>query len=191
MPQSAWPVTHADCESHGRQSTCRTLENEVTAKTTFKGKLDTYRFCDNVRLPMRICASRAASLKAERSFRARYTPTSLDMSFVLLRFCALFWSDCLGDRNRQVWTFLVSDATFKTSATGSGSTVSAPEVHVDKVKIIAVRPTSPARIPEACFLVTTTACLDFHKPSGRLGWPSYVFKNLQAGCRRRFCYASV
>lgn len=39
----------------------------------------------------------------------------------------------------QVWTFLVSDATFKTSATGSGSTNSAPEVHVDKVQIVAVR----------------------------------------------------
>lgn len=31
---------------------CHTLENEVTAKTTFKGKLDTYRFCDNVRSPL-------------------------------------------------------------------------------------------------------------------------------------------
>jgi hypothetical protein len=38
----------------------------------------------------------------------------------------------------------VSDATFKTTATGSGSTISAPEVHVDKVKIIAVRLGPPA-----------------------------------------------
>mmetsp|Transcript_6458 Transcript_6458/g.18630 ORF Transcript_6458/g.18630 Transcript_6458/m.18630 type:complete len:117 (-) Transcript_6458:397-747(-) len=30
------------------QSTCNALESEVTAKTTFKGTLRTYRFCDNV-----------------------------------------------------------------------------------------------------------------------------------------------
>ncbi len=54
--------THAKCASHVRQSTCRTLENEVTAKTTFKGKLDTYRFCDNVRLPA--CSCKEASMPA-------------------------------------------------------------------------------------------------------------------------------
>lgn len=79
-----------------------------------------------------------------------------------------FWTDWLTGGASQVWTFLVSDATFKTSATGSGSTVSAPELHVDKVKIIAVRPTPPAGIPEACFSVTTKACLDSHRRPGRL-----------------------
>ena len=55
--------THLDdCQTRGRQSTCRTLENEVTAKTTFKGKLDTYRFCDNVRPPACLC--KAASMLA-------------------------------------------------------------------------------------------------------------------------------
>jgi Transcription initiation factor IIA, gamma subunit len=49
----------------------------------------------------------------------------------------------------QVWTFLVSDASFKTSATGSGSTISAPEVHVDKVKIIAVRIIDVQAVPRA------------------------------------------
>lgn len=66
------------------QSICHGLEAEVQAKTTFKGRLHTYRFCDNV------------------------------------------------------WTFVVNDASFKTNASGQGSTSTAPEVHVDKVKIVAV-----------------------------------------------------
>ena len=65
------------------------------------------------------------------------------MSSGLKRFCTRVRTDCRANCAWQVWTFLVSDATFKTSATGSGSTVSAPEVHVDKVKIIAVRQISP------------------------------------------------
>lgn len=100
------------------------------------------------------------------------------MSSILLRFCTLRWSECLGDCTLQVWTFLVSDATFKTSATGSGSTVSAPEVHVDKVKIIAVREIS-CMLSSACFLVTTGACLE-SPPSWKTLLTTLTVKTLQA-----------
>lgn len=36
------------------QSTCFTLEAETAARTTFRGTLKTYRFCDNVRSPLRL-----------------------------------------------------------------------------------------------------------------------------------------
>lgn len=66
------------------QSIYEALNQKVAAKTTFKGKLDTYRYCDNV------------------------------------------------------WTFIVSDATFKTNPTGTGTMTNVPEVKVDRVKIVCV-----------------------------------------------------
>lgn len=64
------------------QSTCYTLEAETFSRTTFKGTLKTYRFCDNV------------------------------------------------------WTFEVANATFRT--TGNPAAQHTPDVHCDKVKIVAV-----------------------------------------------------
>ncbi|KAL0030369.1 hypothetical protein WJX77_012458 [Trebouxia sp. C0004] len=60
------------------------IKNSFKAKTSVKGKLDSYRFCDNV------------------------------------------------------WTFIVSDAKFKTNFTSTASTTNAPEVTVDKVQIVCV-----------------------------------------------------
>ncbi|KAL3153353.1 hypothetical protein ABBQ38_011694 [Trebouxia sp. C0009 RCD-2024] len=61
------------------------IKTNFKAKTAFKGKLDSYRFCDNV------------------------------------------------------WTFILSDAKFKTNFTNSaGPTAHAPEVTVDKVQIVCV-----------------------------------------------------
>ncbi|DBA76408.1 TPA: hypothetical protein ACH3X1_010113 [Trebouxia sp. C0004] len=38
----------------------------------------------------------------------------------------------------EVWTFIVSDAKFKTNFTSTASTTNAPEVTVDKVQIVCV-----------------------------------------------------
>lgn len=43
------------------------------------------------------------------------------------------------DKSMQVWTFILSDAKFKTNFTNSaGPTAHAPEVTVDKVQIVCV-----------------------------------------------------
>jgi len=106
------------------QSTCKALEEEVVAKTTFKGKLDTYRFCDNVR----------------RAPFDEFTYSAVTVLHCKGRCKAHMRIDVLMPLHPvwQVWTFVVSDATFKTNASGQGSTNMAPEVHVDKVKIVAV-----------------------------------------------------
>ena len=107
----------------------------------------------------------------DASLTSAPVPTSriflFGMSSVPKRLCTRLRTDCLAGYFGQVWTFLVSDATFKTSATGSGSTVSAPEVHVDKVKIIAVRQMSPARFlqrvsqsPQVLALISTALLED-------------------------------
>ncbi|KAA6428693.1 MAG: transcription initiation factor IIA gamma chain [Trebouxia sp. A1-2] len=66
------------------ESYLEAIKNSFKAKTSVKGKLDSYRFCDNV------------------------------------------------------WTFIVSDAKFKTNFTSTASTTNAPEVTVDKVQIVCV-----------------------------------------------------
>lgn len=60
------------------------IKNSFKSKSTFKGKLDTYRNCEGV------------------------------------------------------WTFILSDAKFKTNLSSLSSTTNAPEVAVDKVQIVCV-----------------------------------------------------
>lgn len=66
------------------KSLVEAMQTKVAAKTTFKGKLATYRFCDNV------------------------------------------------------WTFVVSGATFKVNVTGTGPSSAGTEVKTDKIKIVCV-----------------------------------------------------
>lgn len=66
------------------KSLVEAMQTKVVAKCNFKGKLNTYRFCDNV------------------------------------------------------WTFIVSDATFKNNVTGTGPSSAGTDVHSNKIKIVCV-----------------------------------------------------
>ena len=92
------------------QSIVEAIKHNFKAKSTFKGKLDSYRFCDNVRQhPLDCCCS----------------------SVVVVHD-----TTC---KSVQVWTFILSDTKFKTNFTNSaGPTAHAPEVTVDKVQIVVV-----------------------------------------------------
>lgn len=91
------------------QSVVEAIKHNFKAKSTFKGKLDSYRFCDNVcQYPLNCCC----------------------LSIVVM------YITC---KSMQVWTFILSDTKFKTNFTNSaGPTAHAPEVTVDKVQIVCV-----------------------------------------------------
>ena len=118
-------------------SILRSLEKKVTAKSSFKGQLDTYRYCDNASCgrghekARGVCACRVA--RGRRACRCGNVYGSTAYSSV-----PHTGAPTAAFSPSQVWDFVIKNVTFRLSPTQSSSKKDDLEVSADRVRLVLV-----------------------------------------------------